>query len=86
MASTFSGTKKGRKHPHRDELGVRRHVGLDGHGNQVDQPPRAGPNGQGSHAHRQTDKGVDQPVTQLHQVLDKGLLRAGQLVLGVFGI
>ena len=80
IISTFSGTKNGREHAHRDQLGVGRHVGADGHRDPVDQAARAGPDRQQDAGHHQTVDAVEQAVAQLDQVGDERLLGAGEFV------
>ncbi len=73
--------KEWREHAHRNQLGIGRHVRLDGVRNKVDQAIGAGPDGQHSHRHGNAVDAIQQSVAQLHEVLHKWLLRAGQLVI-----
>ena len=74
--------KKGREHAHGNQLGIGRHVRLDGLGNEIDQPIGAGPDGQHHHRQRHAIDAVQQAVAQLNQMLDEGLLGASQFVVG----
>ncbi|VDO18302.1 unnamed protein product [Brugia timori] len=78
--------EEGRKHAHGDQLGVGRHVGTDRHRDDVDQPPRAGPDRQQDAGDRHAVDAIEQPVAQLHQVRDERLLGAGELVFFVLGV
>ena len=72
--------KKRREHAHRNQLGAGRHMFLDGVGDEVDQTIGAGPEHQQRNADANAVDAVQQAVTQLHQVLHKRLLGAGQFV------
>ncbi len=76
----FERDEEGREDADRDQLDIGRHVGPDRHRDQVDQARGTGPDRQQRHGDGDTVETVEQPVAQLHQVLDEGLFAAGELV------